>query len=78
MKKERTHLSTSGESLGVRCTHESSRWCLKQLTKLTSLGDLEPPSRNVGLHLKLICHLKGKAHYVTDKRQVEQNYKNKQ
>lgn len=34
----------------------------RALETLTSLGDLEPPSRNVGLHLKLICHLKREAY----------------
>ena len=44
---------------------------------LTSLGDLEPPSRNVGLHLKLICHLKRKVCCIRDKQQTGVSYLNK-
>lgn len=52
----------SNESTG------NKKWYLKETSKiLTSLGDLEPPSRNVGLHLKLICHLKRKMYYIMDK-----------
>lgn len=35
--------------------------CTRAL-KMPSLGDLEPPSRNVGLR-QLICHLKEKVYY---------------